>query len=363
MTSILIPVDFLEPRSLTEKLTDFLSHCHLMARIVEYDSPLKRMIAITKWYLSAFHVKPPGVKKPYNPVLGEVYRCNYEMPDGSRTTYFAEQVKHHPPITAVLIENKEKQFELEGWYYPRTKFLGNSAGSIGDGKMKIKLSKFNETYEGTWPDMYARGILIGSLVMEICGKPSIKCAETGYSAEIDFKAKPMIGGDYNVVHVHIKKDKKNILTIYGKWNGQLFIRPHNKKVSGDLLLDTTKELIIPKCTIPEKDQLLNSPAKVWSKVTAAILNNDVEAAAREKTAVEENQRNKVAVREKFNVSYSPSFFTETKDSKGDPFYSFNGRESPEFRSLDSKIGSPDYLKFTSSIRHVDEFAHIDELQV
>jgi len=44
--------------------------------------------------LRAFRVS--SVKKPYNPVLGEFFRCTYSYPDGTEAFYVAEQVSHHP---------------------------------------------------------------------------------------------------------------------------------------------------------------------------------------------------------------------------------------------------------------------------
>ena len=48
---------------------------------------------VLKWYLSGFYKKPKGLKKPYNPILGEVFRCQWENPKtNSKTFYIAEQV-------------------------------------------------------------------------------------------------------------------------------------------------------------------------------------------------------------------------------------------------------------------------------
>lgn len=51
---------------------------------------------IVTFYLSGWHIKPRGVKKPYNPVLNEFFRCTYYYGDGSQAYYVAEQVSHHP---------------------------------------------------------------------------------------------------------------------------------------------------------------------------------------------------------------------------------------------------------------------------
>ncbi len=58
------------------------------------EDPFKRMVAVTRFYLSGFYKKPVGLKKPYNPILGERFRCYWlhNDPDKSKTFYVAEQV-------------------------------------------------------------------------------------------------------------------------------------------------------------------------------------------------------------------------------------------------------------------------------
>jgi hypothetical protein len=60
-------------------------------RAENVEDPDERFIKVLQYYLAGWHIKPKGVKKPYNPVLGEFFRCRYEYPDGSRGFYIAEQ--------------------------------------------------------------------------------------------------------------------------------------------------------------------------------------------------------------------------------------------------------------------------------
>lgn len=96
---------------------------------------------MVKWYLSAFHSgrKSDIAKKPYNPVLGEIFQCWYTIPhlpedpvsfskysimkfyiliiillkvvvsDGpvpwatrNQVTFISEQVSHHPPSNFIF---------------------------------------------------------------------------------------------------------------------------------------------------------------------------------------------------------------------------------------------------------------------
>lgn len=85
--------------------------------IPDLKDPKDRMVQVVKWYLSSYHAgrKSSVAKKPYNPILGEVFRChwdvsenkpevNQEVSDGpvpwckrNQLTFVAEQVSHHPP--------------------------------------------------------------------------------------------------------------------------------------------------------------------------------------------------------------------------------------------------------------------------
>ena len=54
-----------------------------LCSIVDESSARDRFVRVVQWYLSVFHAgRRSGVaKKPYNPVLGEIFRCYYDLPD------------------------------------------------------------------------------------------------------------------------------------------------------------------------------------------------------------------------------------------------------------------------------------------
>jgi hypothetical protein len=63
LTKIMIPCEFLEPRSLLEKLTDFMTHIDIVMKAPDLSDDVERALEVTRWYLSCWHVKPKGVKK------------------------------------------------------------------------------------------------------------------------------------------------------------------------------------------------------------------------------------------------------------------------------------------------------------
>lgn len=61
-----------------------------------------------------------------------------------------------------------------------------------DGVGALTFLKLGEEYSITMPYGYAKGIIVGSLTMELGGKVSITCDRTGYKADLEFKLKVSI---------------------------------------------------------------------------------------------------------------------------------------------------------------------------
>jgi hypothetical protein len=91
------------------------------------------MVQVVRWYLSAYHAgrKSSVAKKPYNPILGEIFQCHWDIPefehDNNKTvedgpipwckndqlTFIAEQVSHHPPSKI------QSKYDIVGWFIKR----------------------------------------------------------------------------------------------------------------------------------------------------------------------------------------------------------------------------------------------------
>ena len=86
------------------------------------NEPFMRMKTVVQWYLSGFYKKPKGLKKPYNPILGETFRCYWEHGNGTKTFYLAEQVSHHPPISSFYATNRQDGFTISRTCLAKSKF-------------------------------------------------------------------------------------------------------------------------------------------------------------------------------------------------------------------------------------------------
>ncbi|RWS15459.1 oxysterol-binding protein-related protein 9-like isoform X3 [Dinothrombium tinctorium] len=326
LTKVVLPTFILERRSLLEMYADFFAHPDLFISIADYETPEERFIQVVRWYLSAFHAgrKSSVAKKPYNPVLGEIFRCYWDIPNtsqqNSRTiadgpvpwaksdnlAFIAEQVSHHPPISAFYAEHFEKKIMCSAHIYTKSKFLGLSIGVHNIGQGSIYLLDRGEEYTCTFPSAYGRSILTVPWV-ELGGAVAINCPQTGYSANIEFLTKPFYGGKkHRICGEILNSSKKPIMSINGEWNGVMYAKKSNGKT--EVFVDTKSMKIIKKNVKSINEQEPFESRRLWKDVTVALKLQDVIAATNAKSAVEQKQRDLVKERQESGVKWENRVF-------------------------------------------------------
>jgi len=306
---VALPTFVLEPRSMLEGFTDFLSHPELILGTHKKTDPVERFVDVVRYFLSGWHIKPKGVKKPYNPVLGEHFRCRYNYADGTSAYYVSEQISHHPPISCWFFASPENDTIISGDFKPKSKFLGNSAATLLHGDTKIYFPSLDEQYTLTSPNVYARGILFGTMLMELGDSTTITCKKNDLMCELEFKVKGYFGGTYNAIGGKIKRisDGEVLSEISGKWSDVMFIKNKKEKVQEELF-NVQTATIHPKIVAPENEQELYESRRLWSKVTNHIKSRNLDAATTEKAAIEDEQRRRTKLRTAAGESWKPRFF-------------------------------------------------------
>ncbi|KAG8533731.1 uncharacterized protein KY384_001472 [Bacidia gigantensis] len=97
-----------------------MAHPETLLPMPDVDDPVQRFLSVVKFYLSGWHIKPPGVKKPLNPILGETFTCYWEYPDQTKGYYISEQTSHHPPKSSYFFMAPEHNIRIDG--APRATF-------------------------------------------------------------------------------------------------------------------------------------------------------------------------------------------------------------------------------------------------
>ncbi|MED6232937.1 hypothetical protein ATANTOWER_004475 [Ataeniobius toweri] len=170
LSKVTMPVHLNEPLNALQRLCEELEYSELLDRAAVTQDPFERMIYIATFvvsgYASSFY-RTGG--KPFNPVLGETYEC--DRPDkGFR--FVAEQVSHHPPISACHAESKNFVF----WQDVRckNKFWGKSMEIVPVGTTHVTLPRFGDHYEWNKVTSCIHNILSGQRWIEHYGEISIK---------------------------------------------------------------------------------------------------------------------------------------------------------------------------------------------
>ncbi|KAJ2915334.1 hypothetical protein MD484_g5055, partial [Candolleomyces efflorescens] len=199
LSSLTAPPFILSPVSLTEFPAYWCERPDLFAAIADAKEGEDRHIAVLRWFISTLkdqytsrNEEMGSEKKPLNPVLGELFYGYWPDKNGrGQTTLLVEQVSHHPPITAYFIENKSKGLKLTGHNAQKTTF---SSGSVIVKQIGHAVLTINETdhYLITLPRLRIDGLWYGSPYIELVDSTFI--VGGGYTSVIDYKGKGYFSG-------------------------------------------------------------------------------------------------------------------------------------------------------------------------
>nr|AZQ56691.1 oxysterol-binding protein [Suhomyces chickasaworum]AZQ56697.1 oxysterol-binding protein [Suhomyces chickasaworum] len=316
LSKITLPTFILEKKSMLERITNFFQIPSILLLANETDDALERFILMLKWYLASFHIAPKAVKKPLNPVLGEVFACYWDdLPNNNSAYYVSEQVSHHPPKSSYFYLVPELKIRVDGILIPKSKFLGNSSAAIMEGWGHVTLGeRNNETYIMNQPNIYCRGILFGKLKTELGDHMYLKCAETGFEADIDFKTKGFISGTYDAIEGVVKNSKTSevLYNISGKWNEIIDIK-NVKTGEKQVLFDTSQATLVKPKVKPINEQWEYESRRLWKPTLEGLSKRNHELATEEKFKVENEQRDQAKKRAELGVEFHPRLFRPAKD--------------------------------------------------
>ncbi|KAK3336414.1 Oxysterol-binding protein [Cercophora scortea] len=325
LSRVVLPTFILEPRSMLERITNFMCHPEMLLPIPEIDDPVQRFVSVVKFYLSGWHIRPPGVKKPLNPVLGEIFTCYWDFPDKTRGYYISEQTSHHPPKSSYFYMVPGHNIRVDGTLKPRSRFLGNSAASLMEGTAILTLLNRGknpakgERYILTQPNMYARGILFGKMKYELGDHSFVRCPELDLCADIEFKTKGWVGGTYNAIGGTIKNEKTGeiLYELSGLWSDEMFIKDV-KNGHKEMFFNALRSKPSPPLSRPLEEQEDRESQKLWAKTAQAVRERNHELATDEKTKVEDMQREEAAIRANDGIEWNPKLFRRVKGGPSGP---------------------------------------------
>ena len=322
LSKIAFPVHVLEPRSLLEKLSDLFVFPEHFGAIAEEEDPVQRMIAVCRWLISGFCLRPKGARKPYNPILGETFECLFQQKTRQEIYYFAEQVSHHPPGAVLRAIHFDSGTELVGSYFPKSKLVTlNTGASIGQGVVRLSVPKQRDTYHFNWPNAYFSGILSAPIRIEIGGVVNITSeAAPHITAEIEFVTKGWFSGEYDTIRGGVfdrtnPKKPNKLFSFSGRWYAVTRFQPcTNGTPVGDSMALTDPTVHQPRRPWVPPTGYPRPSRVVWQKATVALRKGDAQAAHEAKQEIETQQRELRRAREARGVVYVPGYFRMCDES-------------------------------------------------
>lgn len=162
-------------------LNDYTYFPRFMKDVCDTKDNIERVKLITTWIIAGLHVGESTLQAytPLNPVLGET--CQRYAPDG--TKYYAEQITHHPPVSAAVMEGPDEKWRFEVIQEFKATLNGhNSIKAHKEGAMVLTLSDGTQ-YVVEEGHVNIDGLVYGKLVVNIWGTITITDITNNIRAE------------------------------------------------------------------------------------------------------------------------------------------------------------------------------------
>jgi len=329
LTHFALPVYFNEPMSMIQRTAEAFESDYLLDKAGCEKNSLTRLLYISIFVISQFQNVAYRTTKPFNPLLGETFEIIND-----RYKLFGEQVSHHPPVSALCMENDNYKVETDTQV--STRFWGKSLEFKPIGFQRIFLKKFDEHYIVQRPNALASNIIIGKMYLDVSGESIVENVKTKEKSNIYFKTKGWTEASYGKCEGFVKDSKgTKKYELKGKWfdsisvtdleSNDSFLAWKSKERPKDfqfyfyfshftLQLNYLPEAL--KKVLPPTDCRMRPDQR-------ALENGDLKLAATEKLRIEDKQRAARKELEAKHLKYKPVYFDEEVTSSGLKMYNFN----------------------------------------
>ncbi len=297
-----------------------LRFSELLFDALKLTDPMERLAKVLAFCCTSSE-NTPFNKKPLNPVLGEELTCWTIQRDGSRTVFRAEQVSHHPPVSAFYMFNETAPVSFECNVEMTPVFHGNSATISTKGFGAVRLG--TETYELSKyiPDLRIESCVFGTRRQVWRGEWELSCKESGLAVVLNFSENKQSvgwfsGGEYvNEVSgfaFRLSDEKKTPVATFSGLAGERLSMQKGKekeRVIMDFATLKSQEIhFMAYHRTPPNDSL-----RVWQKVTQSILHDDMKKADQAKSVVEDNARKLRKERDATEQAFATKYFVLKDD--------------------------------------------------
>uniref|UniRef100_A0A8C1WEP9 Oxysterol-binding protein n=1 Tax=Cyprinus carpio TaxID=7962 RepID=A0A8C1WEP9_CYPCA len=220
LSKIPMPVNFNEPLSMLQRLSEDLEYYELLDRAAKCQSSLEQMCYVAAFTVSSYSTTVHRTGKPFNPLLGETFELDRVQESGYRS--LCEQVSHHPPAAAHHAIS-ERGWTLRQEIALASKFRGKYLSIMPLGSIHCIFEKSNNHY--TWKKVTTtvHNIIVGKLWIDQSGEIDVVNHRTGDRCHLKFAPYSYFSRDVarKVTGVVTDKDGKAHYVLSGTWDEKM----------------------------------------------------------------------------------------------------------------------------------------------
>ncbi|KAL5118108.1 hypothetical protein ACEQ8H_003943 [Pleosporales sp. CAS-2024a] len=294
-------------------------HPNLFISQAAEEDPERRALSVLKYFIGtlrnqqyAGRAEKDGVKKPLNAFLGEIFLGQWRNEEIGETHLVAEQVSHHPPITACYLWNDKHGVRAEGFTQQEITFSG-AVHIKQKGYALLHLDRWDEDYLIPVPNIKVKGLLSGTPYPELAGQYSL-ISSNGYVSHLTFTGKTWFGGGQKngleAKLYHADAPDKTLYTVTGAWNGQVTFKDAQTAKQVDTFnVNHLHSAPIETVALSEQDPW--ESGKAWGEVLSALHRGDMAGVASAKARLEQGQRRMRAGEKSRREPWQTMFFQRT----------------------------------------------------
>ncbi|XP_032899495.1 oxysterol-binding protein 2-like isoform X1 [Amblyraja radiata] len=220
LSKIPMPVNFNEPLSMLQRLTEDLEYHELLDKAAQCENPAEQMCYVAAFSVSSYSTTIHRTAKPFNPLLGETFELDRLAESGYRS--LCEQVSHHPPAAAHHVYSKC------GWTLWQeitiaSKFRGKYLSIMPLGAIHLQFHSGRNHYMWRKVTSTVHNIIVGKLWIDQSGDIDIINFKTRDKCQLKFSPYSYFSRDCarKVTGVVTDRDGKANYILSGTWDEKM----------------------------------------------------------------------------------------------------------------------------------------------
>ncbi|XP_036407022.1 oxysterol-binding protein 1-like isoform X1 [Megalops cyprinoides] len=220
LSKIPMPVNFNEPISMLQRLSEDLEYCELLDKAAKCQSSLEQLCYVAAFTVSSYSTTVHRTGKPFNPLLGETFELDRLRESGYRS--LCEQVSHHPPAAAHHVIS-ERGWTLRQEIALASKFRGKYLSIMPLGTIHCIFEKSNNHYSWKKVTTTVHNIIVGKLWIDQSGEIDVVNHKTGDRCHLKFAPYSYFSRDVarKVTGVVTDKEGKAHYILSGTWDEKM----------------------------------------------------------------------------------------------------------------------------------------------